>query len=139
MVLAVLLAGVSLSFTLSWFSELSVFPFAGFFFWMVLGMLLLRFEPMAVLIGVVAIFGSISRIHVGGAGTGAGVIAILAASALVVYAASRQRSGLPSPLSSALLADLRDRLNAQGRVPPLPARLARGDRDGRRVRRRLRR
>ncbi len=120
MVLAALLAGVTVSFTLSWFSELTVFPFAGFFFWMVLGMLLLRFEPMAVLIGVVAIFGSISRIHVGGRGTVAGVVAIVAASALVVYAASRQRSGLPSPLSSALLSDLRDRLNDQGRVPPLP-------------------
>lgn len=120
LVLLALLNGVGISFAVSWFTDLGVFPFAGFFFWMVLGMLLLRFEPMAVLIGIVALTGSVSRIHVGGRGTVAGVVAILAASALVLYAASRQRSGLPSPLSSALLADLRDRLNAQGRVPPLP-------------------
>ena len=39
---------------------------------------------------------------------------------LVLFASSRQRSGLPTPLSEALLADLRDRLNAQGKVAKLP-------------------
>lgn len=38
--------------------------------------------------------------------------------ALVV--ASRRRTGLPSMLSEAFLVDLRDRLQGQGKVPPLP-------------------
>ena len=121
LVLVALLAGVTASFAISLYSSLSVFPFAGFFFWLVLGMLLLRFEPMAILIGFVALTATVSRVNTGGEGVVAGVIAVVAACALVAYAASRQRSGLPGPLSSALLADLRDRLNDQGRVPPLPA------------------
>ncbi len=119
-VLAALLVGVVVSFAVSWITDLGMFPFGGFFLWLMLGMLLLRFEPLAVLIGVVVVVGPISRVHAGGRGVVAGVVAILVASALVAYASSRQRSGLPGPLSSALLADLRDRLNAQGRVPPLP-------------------
>ena len=39
---------------------------------------------------------------------------------MVLYQASRQRSGLPVPVSEALLADLRDRLQRQGRIPELP-------------------
>ncbi len=39
---------------------------------------------------------------------------------IVLLESSRNRSGLPSALSEAMLADLRDRLQAQGQVPPLP-------------------
>ena len=42
------------------------------------------------------------------------------AALLVLLVASRQRSGLPAMLSEAFLVDLRDRLQAQGKIPPLP-------------------
>jgi hypothetical protein len=48
------------------------------------------------------------------------VLEFLVASVLVLYVAGRLRSALPSTLSEALLSDLRDRLQAQGRIPPLP-------------------
>ena len=48
------------------------------------------------------------------------MVAFVLAVALVLVVASRQRSGLPSMLSEAFLVDLRDRLQAQGRIPALP-------------------
>jgi serine phosphatase RsbU (regulator of sigma subunit) len=39
---------------------------------------------------------------------------------LAIYQSSRQRSGLPMALSEAVLTQLRDRLQRQGVVPPLP-------------------
>ena len=48
------------------------------------------------------------------------IVEFLLAVALVLYVARRARSSLPSTLSEALLGDLKDRLQAQGRVPPLP-------------------
>jgi hypothetical protein len=48
-------------------------------------------------------------------------VAFLVAVLLVVAVASRQRSGLPAMLSETFLVDLRDRLQAQGRIPALPA------------------
>jgi hypothetical protein len=120
-VLAVLVVAALVSMLVS-LHDYDVFPLAGFFVWLLLGMLLLRFREMVVLTGVVVVAGSISRLDQGAAGGGiAGVVLLLVSAALVLYAAGRERSGLPGPLSAALLADLRDRLNAQGRVPELPA------------------
>ena len=48
------------------------------------------------------------------------MVEFLVASLLVLFVASRQRSGLPATLSEALLGELKDRLQAQGRMPPLP-------------------
>jgi hypothetical protein len=39
---------------------------------------------------------------------------------LILYASSRQQSGLPGPVSEAMLTDLRDRLQSQGTIPELP-------------------
>ncbi|MFB9314753.1 PP2C family protein-serine/threonine phosphatase [Nocardioides plantarum] len=121
LVLAALSAGVVVSMVVS-LHDYDVFPLAGFFVWMLLGLLLLRFRELVALSVVVVAGGTISRLaHGAGAGGRvAGVVLLLLAAALVLFASSRQRSGLPGPLSAALLADLRDRLNAQGRVPELP-------------------
>lgn len=102
--------------------DYDLFPIAGFFLWMMVGLLLLRFRELVALSVLVVVAGSVSRLDQGDAAGGrvAGVVLLLLAAALVLYASSRQRSGLPGPLSAALLADLRDRLNAQGRVPALP-------------------
>lgn len=121
LVLGGLVAGVVASMLVS-LRDYDVFPLAGFFIWMLLGLLLLRFREMAVLAGVVLLAGTVTRVDQGDAAGGqvAGVLLLLLSAALVLYASGRQRSGLPGPLSAALLADLRDRLNAQGRVPELP-------------------
>ncbi len=97
-------------------------PLASYFVWLFVGALLLRFVPLTIL----ALFdatAAISAIALEGPITGARWVLIgnlLIAVALVIFMASRQRSGLPGPLSEAMLADLRDRLQAQGKVPPLP-------------------
>lgn len=39
---------------------------------------------------------------------------------LVLFASSRQHSGLPGPMSEAMLSDLRARLQSQGTIPELP-------------------
>ncbi len=120
--LLALLAAVAAWFGVS-LVRYEMFPLAGYFFWLLLGMLLLRFWPLTVLTAVIVVAAVVTRLDVGRADARplSGVVVLLLLSAvLVLYVASRQRSGLPTPLSEALLADLRDRLAAQGRVPPLP-------------------
>lgn len=122
LVLVALVVGVLVSMVVSLVSY-SLFPLAGFFVWLVLGLLLLRFRELLALAVVATVAGTICRLGQGSTGGGqvSGIVLLVVAAGLVLYASSRQRSGLPGPLSSALLADLRDRLNAQGTVPPLPA------------------
>jgi hypothetical protein len=48
------------------------------------------------------------------------LVTMAVVAALVLFESSRHRSGLPGPLGEAMLVDLRDRLQAQGVVPPLP-------------------
>jgi hypothetical protein len=98
------------------------FPLAGYFLWLLLGMLLLRFFPLLLLTAVIIAAAAITRLHQGQAdpAPATGILVLVASVSLVLYVASRQRSGLPTPLSEALLSDLRDRLTAQGQVPPLP-------------------
>ena len=120
-VLAVLLAAVTLSFAVSWWAY-SWMPLTAYFVWLLAGMLLLRFVPLAILATCTAAAGIASLLSDGPltAVRAVAVVHLLLAAALVVYHASRQRSGLPGPLSEAMLADLRDRLQAQGKVPDLP-------------------
>ncbi len=117
-----LLACVGLWFGLSLF-RYDLFPLAGYFLWLFVGMLLLRFGPLLLLTGVILLAGlgtgSLTAASSAPSLVSIGVLLLLSV-ALVLYFASRQRSGLPTPLSEALLADLRDRLTAQGQVPPLP-------------------
>ena len=120
--LATLVVCVAISFVVS-LRNYDLFPLTGYFVWLLLGMVLLRFGPLLVLVVAVslAVIGAILDVGpLTGARASAAIIFAVSA-ALVLYVSSRQRSGLPGPLSEALLADLRDRLNAQGSVPPLPA------------------
>jgi hypothetical protein len=50
----------------------------------------------------------------------ASVLSVYFAAAILLYTASRNRSGLPAALGEAMLMELRDRLQAQGAVPELP-------------------
>ncbi|MAS56556.1 MAG: hypothetical protein CMJ44_18385 [Pimelobacter sp.] len=116
-----LAVGVAASFAVS-LGRYELFPLAGYFLWLLLGMLLLRFWPLVGLTGVISAAGVAACLSQEPATDRkvAGLVILALAVALVLYVASRQRSGLPTPLSEALLSDLRDRLAAQGRVPDLP-------------------
>ncbi|MET0928910.1 MAG: PP2C family protein-serine/threonine phosphatase [Aeromicrobium sp.] len=130
---AVLVALLALSAAILCGSLISyaTFPAATFVIPLLLGTLTLRYRPLLVL--VLVIIGCIAitvirqylrAIDLGLDGITSGRISTLVTmglvSALVLYESSRHRSGLPGPLGEAMLVDLRDKLQAQGVVPPLP-------------------
>lgn len=120
--LAVLLVGVAVCGVIS-FRRYDVMPLTTFFVWLLLGMLTLRFRPLVVLCAAIALIGGAALVSEGPVvGVRVGVVITMVISmVLVLYQSSRQRSGLPTTLGDGLLADLRDRLQAQGKVPALPA------------------
>ena len=118
---AILLAVIAASFVVS-VVEPAWMPLAAYFVWLLLAMMLLRFRPL-VLVGAADAVAGVSALALDAPVVGARAVAVAAfvvAVLLVLLVASRQRSGLPSILSEAFLVDLRDRLQAQGKVPPLP-------------------
>jgi hypothetical protein len=122
-VLGVLLVGISLSFAVS-LAQPDWMPLAAYFVWLLVAMLLLRFSHLAVAAAWGTVAAVVSTVHAPGALTGARAVSVtlfLLAVGLVLFQASRRRSGLPVPVSEALLSDLRDRLQRQGRIPQLPA------------------
>lgn len=118
----VLLVAIGLSFVVSMVAS-EWMPLAAYFVWLLVAMLVLRFEWLVVVAAVNALAG-IAALALNGPLTGARLVAtieFLLAVLLVVVVASRQRSGLPSTLSDAMLSDLKARLSAQGQIPALPA------------------
>jgi hypothetical protein len=119
---ALLLAGlIALSFVVS-LVEPTWMPLAAYFVWLLVAMMVLRFRLLIVVAAVDAAAG-IGALARSGPFTVARLVAMVLfvlSVVLVVVVASRQRSGLPGPLSEALLSDLKDRLQAQGKIPPLP-------------------
>lgn len=121
-VLALLLAGVSVSFLVS-LRSYELMPLTAYFVWLLLGMLLLRFVPLLVLsvwtlgCAVTAMLADGDLTVLRAVALGTMVVAV----GLLLYHSRRQRSGLPGSLGESMLADLRDRLQSQGRVPELPA------------------
>ncbi len=120
---AVILCGSLISY--------NTFPAPTFVIPLLLGSMALRYRPLLtlVLVIVASIATSVSRQYVlavdqGMDGiTGARISTLITMSlvaALILFESSRHRSGLPGPLGEAMLVDLRDRLQAQGTVPPLP-------------------
>lgn len=99
-----------------------VVPVSLWFLFLMVGMMLLRFVPLLLLVVVlvgVAFWTSLETSFVSASRYAA--LAIFAvALVLAVWQSSRQRSGLPMALSEAVLSQLRDRLQRQGVVPPLP-------------------
>lgn len=124
-VLAALLTAVVLMAGIS-FQEYGLVPTATFVIPIVVGYIVLRWRPLVVL-------GAITVLCAGATGaretlatefsavrfTTFAVVVVV--TLVLIFAASRNRSGLPSPLGEAMLVDLRDRLQAQGKVPVLPA------------------
>ncbi len=119
---AMLGGGVTVSFAVSLWNY-SYMPLTAYFVWLLLGMMLLRFVPLLALCTYAAT-AAVTAMVIDVDPISSGRIMALSAMAIVVglilYQSSQQRSGLPVPLSEALLADLRDRLLALGSVPALP-------------------
>ena len=121
--LGVLLAGVLASLGVS-LTSYDWMPLTAYFVWLLLGLLLLRFHPLLLLSGVTtaAAFGAVLWSADGDLQLRqvTAMVAFVVALALVLYQAGHQRSGLPVTLGEAMLSELRDRLQAQGVMPPLP-------------------
>jgi hypothetical protein len=120
-VLLILLCGVGAAFAISW-TAYEWMPLATYFVWLLVGMLLLRYQPLVVLSCAVFVAAVVATRHEGmivGARSTA-VLSLLIVIALILFQSSRQRSGLPVPLSEAMLAELRDRLQRQSVIPELP-------------------
>lgn len=119
--LAALLLGVVISFAVS-LTNYSLMPLTAYYVWLLLGMVLLRFAPLAVLCAATAVLAPTAMITtVGLDGPRITALCTTALSiALILFTSSRQHSGLPGPMSEAMLDDLRRRLQANGRVPALP-------------------
>jgi len=119
--LVTLLLGVALCFVVS-VVEYSLMPMTAYYVWLLLGMLLLRYRPLLVL-SLVTVAASVAAVLLDPPMNVARFMAILAlliSLALILYASSRQQSGLPGPVSEAMLTDLRDMLQSQGKIPELP-------------------
>lgn len=119
--LVVLVAMVGLTALLGVLVEVIV-PVAMWFLFLMVGTMLLRFVPLlvlAVVLGAVSVWTSMQSDFATPSRASALVIFALALM-LAIYQSSRQRSGLPMALSEAVLTQLRDRLQRQGVVPPLP-------------------
>lgn len=109
----------------------STFPAPTFVVPLLVGTMLLRYRPLLVLVLIIAVCVAatvtkeyLRAVDAGLPGFTPGRVSTLVTMAvvaiLVLFESSRHRSGLPGPLGEAMLVDLRDRLQAQGVVPPLP-------------------
>lgn len=119
--LTVLLGLVALAVGVCALLEVIV-PVSLWFLFLMLGMMLLRFVPLILLVAVLAaaaLWTSVETSFAAASRTSA-LLIFAVALVLAVYQSSRQRSGLPMALSEAVLSQLRDRLQRQGVVPPLP-------------------
>lgn len=121
-VLVILLGGVTCSFVVS-LIDYQVLPLTTYFVWLIVAMLMLRFRPLMLMTAWTGLVAVIAMV-VDGPLVGARVAAVASfavAVFLILFQSSRQRSGLPSPLSEIMLAELKERLQAQGVVPVLPS------------------
>ena len=119
--LLVLLALVGLAVGVGVLARVVV-PVSLWFLFLMVGTMLLRFVPLLLLVAVlsgVALWTSVET-SFATASRASALVIFAVAIALAVYQSSRQRSGLPMALSEAVLSQLRDRLQRQGVVPPLP-------------------
>jgi hypothetical protein len=103
----------------------NTFPAATFVIPILLGTMALRYKPLLALVLFIVAATAITVTHEtikSGMTTGrvSTLIVMALVAILVLFESSRHRSGLPGPLGEAMLVDLKDRLQAQGVVPPLP-------------------
>ncbi len=119
--LTVLMGLVALAVGVGYLAKVVV-PVSLWVLFLMLGTMLLRFVPLLILVAVlagIAMWTSLETTFTS-AGRTSALLILAVAIALGLYQSSRQRSGLPMALSEAVLTQLRDRLQRQGVVPPLP-------------------
>ncbi|MEO6471700.1 MAG: PP2C family protein-serine/threonine phosphatase, partial [Aeromicrobium sp.] len=96
-------------------------PITTFIIPMLLGSLALRYRPLMLLLGFTVVCVTATLVKEGLAPVRvSGLIALGLAAIIILFESRTHRSGLPGPLGEAMLVDLRDRLQSQGVVPPLP-------------------
>lgn len=119
--LLVLVASVAVAVGIGELAQVVV-PVALWFLFLMLGLMLLRFVPLLLLTVVLVAAALWTSVETGfSTPSREAALVILAVGVLLaIHQASRQRSGLPMALSEAVLSQLRDRLQRQGVVPPLP-------------------
>ena len=103
----------------------NVVPVATFVIPLLLGSIVLRYRPLLVLVGFVAVCSAITVTHetMTSGWTSprlSNIVTLVVVAAVILYASSRYQSGLPGPLGEAMLVELNDRLQGQGVVPTLP-------------------
>jgi hypothetical protein len=120
-----ILAALTLGLLVLSLIEYRVVAAAWFVVPMLLGTLVLRHRPLVMLLTwiILCVTITVSRESIVNGMTGGrlstlGAMTLIAA--IVLFDSSRRRSGLPRAVGEAMLVDLRDRLQAQGTVPPLP-------------------
>jgi stage II sporulation SpoE-like protein len=106
-------------------ADYTLVPVASFVLPLLLGSIALRYKPLLVLVGFVGVCAAVTATHesrVNGFAPArlSNLITLALVAAIILYAASRYRSGLPGPLGEAMLVELNERLQVQGVVPPLP-------------------
>lgn len=119
--LGVMLLGVSLCLVVS-VVHYTLMPMTSYFLWLLLGMLLLRFRPLLVL-AIAVTAAAYTAVLLDGPSNSpriAASVTLLLCAGLILFASSRQHSGLPGPMGEAMLTDLRNRLQSQGQIPALP-------------------
>lgn len=119
--LGVLSLGIMLASLLSY----NLFPVATYVLPLLLASIALRLRPLILFVGFVALCAAVTVTHetiVNGwlAPRTSNIVMLVLVAAIILYAASRYRSGLPGPLGEAMLVELNERLQIQGVVPPLP-------------------
>lgn len=92
---------------------------------LVLGSFVLRYRPLLVLLAIVGLGAvlTVTKQSIDTEFTSARIsnlLTVIVVGLLILFAASRYRSGLPGPLGEAMLVELNDRLQSQGVVPSLP-------------------
>ncbi|MGJ9421724.1 PP2C family protein-serine/threonine phosphatase [Aeromicrobium sp. CF3.5] len=120
------LSGLTLVFLLVSLIDYRLAAAAWFAVPMLLGTLTLRHQPLMGLLAFIAVCVAVtvtreSMINGMTAGRISTLIAMIVIAVIVMYDSSHRRSGLPRTIGEAMLVDLRDRLQAQGSVPELPA------------------
>jgi len=103
----------------------NVVPVASFTLPLLLGSIVLRYRPLLLLVGVVAVCAAITVVNettTNGWNSArlSNMVTLALVAGIILYAASRYQSGLPGPLGEAMLVELNDRLQVQGVVPALP-------------------
>lgn len=121
LVAGVLIALIGVSFVISMINR-DLMPLTAYFLWLLIARVLLSFRPLVVVAAVDVVAGSASLILQETLSPLYWVVITEFAlcAAVVLYIARRAHSDLPSPLSEALLVELKERLQSQGRIPPLP-------------------